>query len=112
MKLFTEEEVKKAIRIARSSQNIWATPLTYDEHEVLGKLKFIELLSDNDISDKENKEVISFQLIDEEAEKIYPNDNEYDEIYCDLGELFRRNFIEGAKWMFNKIQEVTNDKRS
>ena len=43
MKLFTEEEVKKAIRIARSSQNTWATPLTYDEHEVLGKLKFIEL---------------------------------------------------------------------
>ena len=88
--------------MAQTSQNIFATPLTYDEYEVFKELKPIELLCDNDILDKENKEVIMFQFIDEEAEKIYPNDNEYDEIYCDLGKLFRETFIEGAKWMYNK----------
>lgn len=38
------------------------------------------------------------ETLEEAAEKIYPNDGFKDEIYDDIGEVFREKFIEGAKW--------------
>jgi hypothetical protein len=81
MKLYTEEQVKKAIEMARSSYNLFTTPFIYDKHEVIQQLKSIELPSDEEI-DKE-----AFQV---------PYDNTRG--FYDL------QFIKGAKWMRDKIQ--------
>jgi hypothetical protein len=50
-------------------------------------------------------------FIEEAANKIYPNDEYRNEYYCDMGELHREKFIEGAKWMMeqlNKQQDGSN----
>ena len=36
--------------------------------------------------------------LEEAAERVYPNNGFKDEIYDDVGEVFREKFIEGAKW--------------
>jgi hypothetical protein len=38
------------------------------------------------------------ETLEEASNKIYPNDGFKDEIYADIGEVFREKFIEGAKW--------------
>ena len=38
------------------------------------------------------------ETLEEAAEKVYPNDGFKDEIWADIGEVFREKFIEGAKW--------------
>ena len=38
------------------------------------------------------------ETLEEASNKIYPNDGFKDEIYDDIGEVFREKFIEGAKW--------------
>lgn len=38
------------------------------------------------------------ETIEEAAEKIYPNDGYENELYCDIGEVYREKFVEGAKW--------------
>jgi hypothetical protein len=38
------------------------------------------------------------ETIEEAANKIYPNDEYDNETYCDLGELYREKWLEGAKW--------------
>ena len=38
------------------------------------------------------------ETLEEAANKIYPNDEYRDEYYCDMGELHREKFIQGAKW--------------
>jgi hypothetical protein len=38
------------------------------------------------------------ETIEEVANKIYPNDEYDNETYCDLGELYREKWLEGAKW--------------
>jgi hypothetical protein len=75
MKLYTEEEVIRAIKMARSSYNLFTTPFTYDQHEVLEQLTPIELPSDEEIEEEINANV------------FIENDND---------------FLEGAKWMRDK----------
>lgn len=49
MKLYTEEQVRHAIKMARSSHNIFTTPFMYDQDEVIEHLTPIELPSDEEI---------------------------------------------------------------
>jgi hypothetical protein len=81
MKLYTEEQVKEAIMMARITQGVLATTFFCDEHEVFEKLTPIEIPTDEEI-DKE-----AFQV---------PYDNTRG--FYDL------QFIKGAKWMRDKIQ--------
>ena len=39
---------------------------------------------------------------EEAAERIYPNEGYKDEAYCDLGEMSRELWLEGAKWQAEK----------
>ena len=43
------------------------------------------------------------ETLEEAAEKVYPNDGFKDEIWADIGEVFREKFIEGAKWNQEQI---------
>ena len=74
MKLYTEEQVKHAIQMARASQNLFTTPFIYDKYEILEQLTPIELPSDEEIDDRS---------------------------YSDEQE---KGFRNGAKWMRDKIQ--------
>ena len=40
----------------------------------------------------------TYATLEEAANKIYPNDEYDNETYCDLGELYREKWLEGAKW--------------
>jgi hypothetical protein len=90
MKLYTEEQVKKAIEMSRSSYNFFTTPFIYNEHEVIRQLKSIELPSDEEIK-KMRKAYI------EHINTIVHADLERDG-YLNVA------FHQGAKWMRNKIQ--------
>ena len=62
MKLYTEKQVEQAIKMARSSQNIFTTPFIYDKHEIIEQLIPIELPSDEEIEDaslEENNDDLS-----------------------------------------------------
>lgn len=59
MKLYTEEQVKEAIMMARITQGVLATTFFCDEHEVFEKLTPIELPSDEEIIDIYN-ELVNF----------------------------------------------------
>ena len=85
MKLYTEEQVRHAIKIARSSYNIFTTPFIYNEDEVLQQLTPIELPSDEEIS-KEATDLFG------KTTKIYISI-----IQC-------KAFNQGAEWMRDKIQ--------
>ncbi len=37
------------------------------------------------------------ETLEEAAEKLYPNDGFFDEIYCDINEYNREKWIEGVK---------------
>jgi hypothetical protein len=82
MKLYTEEQVKEAIMMARITQGVLTTTFFCDEHEVFEKLTPIELPSDEDI-DKANPFVFG-------SKHLGTRD-------MDIWEL-------GAKWMRDKIQ--------
>jgi hypothetical protein len=43
------------------------------------------------------------ETLEEAANKIYPNDGYDDETYCDFGELCRDKWLEGAKWVQEKM---------
>ena len=43
------------------------------------------------------------ETLEEAANKIYPNDEYRDEYYCDMGEVHREKFIEGAKWQAERM---------
>ena len=43
------------------------------------------------------------ETLEEAAEKVYPNDGFKDEIWADIGEVFREKFIEGAKWQQERM---------
>ena len=81
MKYYSEEQMKEAIRMARSSYNLFTTPFMYDQDEVLEQLTPIELPSDDDIED-------------------YANDN-----------TESISFVNGARWMRDKIQGGNNEPR-
>jgi hypothetical protein len=81
MKLYTEEQVKKAIEMSRSSYNFFTTPFIYSEHEVIRQLKSIELPSDDEI----------------EKSSPYELGKEYDP-------QSSKKWQQGAQWMRDKIQ--------
>ena len=85
MKLFTEEQVRHAIQMARASQNLFTTPFIYDKHEILEQLTPIELPSDEELSE----EPVDLFLGDP---KSINNILKY------------KAFQRGAKWMRDKIQ--------
>ncbi len=74
MKLYTEEQVKEAIKMARSSYNLFTTPFIYEHDEVLEQLTPIELPSNEEI-----------------------------ENYARLSGLVHPFVSRGAKWMRDKI---------
>jgi len=43
------------------------------------------------------------ETIEQAANTIYPNDGFKDELYTDIGEVFREKFIEGAKWQAERM---------
>jgi hypothetical protein len=90
MKIYTEEQVKKAIEMARSSYNSFSTPFIYGEHEVFEKLTPIELPSDEDFGDMSKAYI-------EHINTMVHADLERDG-YLNVG------FHQGAKWMRDKIQ--------
>jgi hypothetical protein len=45
----------------------------------------------------------SKETLEEAANKIYPNNGFEDELYWDLGEIYRDKFIEGAKWQAERM---------
>jgi hypothetical protein len=49
MKLYTEEQVKHAIKMARSSYNLFTTPFIYEHDQVIEQLTPIELPTDEQI---------------------------------------------------------------
>ena len=49
MRLYTEEQVKKAIEMSRSSYNFFTTPFIYSEHEVIQQLKSTKLPSNEEV---------------------------------------------------------------
>jgi hypothetical protein len=89
MKLYTEEQVKHAIKMARSSYNLFTTPFIYEHDEVLEQLTPIELPSDEEIK-KMRKAYI------EHVNTMVHKDLERDG-YLNVG------FHQGAKWMRDKI---------
>jgi hypothetical protein len=76
MKLYTEEQVRQAIKMADKYHHI----LDSEESEIISILEPIELPSD------------------EEIDELFPKTNT---LYEALG---RSGMIEGAKWMRDKIQ--------
>ena len=74
MKLYTEEQVKHAIQMARASQNLFTTPFIYDKYEILEQLTPIELPSDEEIYEQGKTQ-----------------------------STFAPSFIYGAEWMRDKI---------
>ena len=80
MKIYTEEQVKKAIEMARSSYNSFSTPFIYGEHEVIQQLKSTEIPRDEEI-------------IENTIKPLHGLMDKWDE-----------GFLSGAKWMRDKIQ--------
>lgn len=74
MKLYTEDQVIHAVKMARSSTNIFTTPFLYDKDEILEYLTPIELPSDEEIENKSKHWGYAWEI-----------------------------YYNGAKWMRNKI---------
>ena len=49
------------------------------------------------------------ETLEEAAERIYPNEGYKDEAYCDLGEMSRELWLEGAKWQQEQEKITTDD---
>jgi tRNA G26 N,N-dimethylase Trm1 len=82
MKLYTEEQVRHAIKMARSSYNIFTTPFIYNQDEVLQQLTPIQLPSDEEIDE-------------------YVKSTGY---YGHCTHEYHEGIQEGAKYVINKIQ--------
>lgn len=83
MKLYTEEQVRHAIKMARSSYNTFTTAFMYNQDEVIDHLTSIELPSDEEIK----KTMTDFDEFDP-----------YDLAYLG-GAIRMRNLIQGGnKW--------------
>ena len=92
MKLYTEEQLIRAIRLAQKSVNIFSTPLMYDIDDVLIKLTPIELPSNEEASER-------LYPIKNTGSMFMPNLDEVNNIYKQEG------FMEGAKWVINQIKQ-------
>lgn len=87
MKLYAEEQVMNALRLAHSH----IKPLQY----VVDTLIPIELPSNEEIEDESNKEY-------QEQEQSYENSIEF--FSFNNSNYLKSGFVEGAKWIRNKIQ--------
>lgn len=90
-KLYTEQELRKAIILATTSNNIFTAPLTYIIDEVMKKLTPVKLPNDTEIEN--------------EVEQLYPVSKEYKRKYKNNYDDFNECWKEGAIWMRDKIQE-------
>ena len=79
LKLYTEEQVRNAIRLATKSPNIFTTPLIYSTEEVMEKITPIELPSDGEI-----EEISKHEILYNDAKRSW--------------------WIEGAKYVLNIIK--------
>lgn len=43
------------------------------------------------------------ETLEETAQKIYPDDDYKDELYCDLGKYDREKWLEGAKYQQDRL---------
>lgn len=84
MKLYTEEQVRHAIKMARSSNNFFTTPFLYDQDEVLEILTPIKLPSDEEIGQ-------AFKFLSENLE-------------------IRQALEHGAEWMRDKLTSGNNER--
>jgi hypothetical protein len=83
MKLYTEDDVRKAIELARDVDYDGTNDHTYSEEEIVAALNPIELPSDEEIG--KGREInITIDKVDMWLERLY--------------------FTIGAKWMRDKIQ--------
>ena len=94
MRLYTEEQIKQAIELARvnSFGSDFMRWITNSESDIIDKLTPIELPSDEEI--------------EEEAESISKG-------YKALGlynEDYYEGFTEGVKWVINRIKQQDNGK--
>ena len=114
MKLYTEEQVKHAIKMARSSHNIFTTPFMYDKDEIIEHFTPIELPSDslciNCDESKSTHNVCMDCMIKIGKENIeLPSDEDIRE-WAEMQSLGEPTGAEefgriyGAKWMRDKIQ--------
>jgi hypothetical protein len=87
VKLYTEEQVKKMLDLARFTYN--------SEDKILLSQIPIELPTDEEIEQESNNEY-------QEQKQSYENSVEMFPI--DFANYLKVGFIEGAKWMRNKIQ--------
>lgn len=93
MKLYTEEQVRHAIKMARSSNNFFTTPFLYDQDEVLEILTPIKLPSDEEIEDKGK------WIFNNEGHTIFTHYNTVP------------SCVEGAKWMRDKLTSGNNERK-
>jgi len=95
MKLYTEEQVRQMlIKMGNSA------PLNIDY--LINEITPIELPTDEEIEQESNNEY-------QEQKQSYENSVEMFPI--DFANYLEVGFIEGAKWMRNKIQGGNNDKQ-
>jgi hypothetical protein len=87
MKLYTEEQVKKMLDLARFTYN--------SEDKILLSQIPIELPTDEEIEQESNNEY-------QEQKQSYENSLEMFPI--DFANYLKVGFIDGVKWMRNKIQ--------
>ena len=86
MKLYTEEQVRKAIELAQECEHeCGGVYFDYTETEVLDELTPIELPSDDEIQ--------------KEADAFYGL------------ESYNQTFIRGAKWMLDKLTSRNNERK-
>lgn len=86
MKLYTEEQVRHAIKMARSSYNLFTTQFMYEQDEIIETLTPIELPSD--------------EKIDRELES-----HEHTTLELEAG------FRAGANYVIYKIQGGNNEQQ-
>ena len=94
MKLYTEEQVRHAIKMARSSYNIFITPFMYHQDEVIEHLTPIELPSDEEV---------------EQYLQSFPYTKHLDDGQYNDGKIVGAELA--IQWMRDKIQGGNNEQQ-
>jgi hypothetical protein len=93
MKLYTEEQVKEAIKLARVQKSKdFKTWFVNEEDVIMSGLTPIELPSDEEAAER-------LYPIKNTGSMFMPNRDEVNNIYKQEG------FMEGAKWVINHIKQ-------
>jgi len=91
-RMYSQEEVKDLFNQYKEEFSI------YRNMQILNA-QFEEWFNQN----KKKSNMKSKETLEEAANKIYPNNGFEDELYWDLGEIYRDKFIEGAKWQAERM---------